>query len=191
MWSEEKIVDYLKKNLTEGRFIHTMGVCETAQKLAKLYDEDITSAKIAALLHDCTKNISTEKQLNICETEGEQLDTITLKNPALLHSITGAIFAKNTVGVESKSILDAIRFHTVGRENMTKLDKIIYLADYIEPNRVFNTVDELRYIAFNESLDKALLQAINNTIKYIVERKQLLHLNTIETRNWMLINGIK
>lgn len=191
MWSEVEIIDYLKKNLTENRFVHTMGVYDTAQRLAKLYDEDINSAKIAALLHDCTKNLSKDEQLRICKAECEKLDIITLKNPALLHSITGSIFAKNSVGVGDKYILDAIRYHTVGRENMTKLDKIIYLADYMEPNRVFKTVDEVRSVAYNEDLDKALFLAINNTINYIVEKKQLLHLNTIETRNWMIINGIK
>lgn len=191
MWNEDFIIGYLKENLTESRFIHTMGVLETAEKLTHLYEEDITKARYAALLHDCGKNLSIQEQLEICNNSSIVLDDITLKNPSLLHSHAGAVIASKTIGIKDKDILDAIRYHTTGRENMTKLEKIIYLADYIEPNRIFKKVEELRKVAFGENLDKALLLSIENTINFIIERKQLIHIDTIKARNFLIMKGIR
>lgn len=191
MWNEDMIIDYLKENLTESRFIHSMGVVETAEKLAKLYEEDINKARFAALLHDCSKNLTVQEQLDICYGQGIELDEISLKNPALLHSYSGAAIASKTMKVKDEYILNAIRYHTTGRENMTKLEKIIYLADYVEPNRIFKKVEEVREVAFGGNLDKALLLSIDNTINYIIERKQLLHIDTIKARNYLILNGIR
>lgn len=191
MWNEDMIIDYLKENLAESRFIHSMGVVETAEKLAQLYEEDITKARFAALLHDCSKNLTVQEQLDICYGQGIEIDEISLKNTALLHCYSGVVIASETMKVKDDYILNAIRYHTTGRENMTKLEKIIYLADYIEPNRIFKKVQEVREIAFGENLDKALLLSIDNTINYIIERKQLLHIDTIKARNYLILNGDK
>lgn len=191
MWTENMIIDYLKENLTESRFIHTIGVLETAQKLADLYGEDIDKVRYAALLHDCAKNLSVQEQLKICSDENLELDDITLKNCSLIHSHAGAVIASKTMGIKDDYILEAIRYHTTGRENMTKLDKIIYLADYIEPNRIFKRVDEMREVAFSKGLDKAISLAIDNTINFIIERKQLIHIDTIMARNYLIINEVK
>ncbi|ADL52443.1 bis(5'-nucleosyl)-tetraphosphatase (symmetrical) YqeK [Clostridium cellulovorans] len=187
MYTENEIIAFLKNHVKESRYIHTMGVVETAEKLAKIYNVDIRKTRIAALIHDCAKNLSVETMFQILEENNCVIDEVMKINTGLLHSEVSAIIAENTFKIEDREILDAAKYHTIGRENMSVLDKIIYLADYIEPGRSFKGVEELRKIAFYEDLDKALIAAIDNTIKFVVDRKQLLHPNSILMRNRLLI----
>ncbi|QGU95525.1 HD domain-containing protein [Clostridium bovifaecis] len=185
MWTEEKIIEYLKENLKKERFDHSLSVRDTAIKLAKIYGEDVEKAKMAALMHDCAKCISDEEMINISEKYGHNIDEVSRNAPNILHGHVGAYIAKYTMGISDENILNAIAYHTTGRKNMSLLEKI-YIADYIEPLRDFPGVDEMRRIAYYENLDKALMLSFNNTIKYIVDRNQLLHNDTIEARNYML-----
>ena len=107
----------------------------------------------------------------------------------LMHGLAGSIIAKHIMGIEDEDVLNSISYHTTGRKNMTILEKIIYIADYIEPMRNFPGVDELRKIAYS-NLDEALLLSFDNTIKYVITKGQLLHLDTIEARNYILYNRI-
>ncbi|MBV7273056.1 bis(5'-nucleosyl)-tetraphosphatase (symmetrical) YqeK [Clostridiaceae bacterium UIB06] len=185
MWSEEKIQDYLKKNLRYKRYEHSLGVKDTAVKLAETYKLNIEKAKIAGLVHDCAKNMNDEQILEIALKHDIKINDVCKESPQLLHGAVGAVLAKEIMGIDDKEILDAITYHTTGRKNMSMIDKVIYIADYIEPLRNFPGVEELREVAFKD-IDKALLKSFDNTIKFVIDRKQLLHFDTIEARNHLI-----
>lgn len=176
----------LLESIGRERYKHSVGVAETARKLAELYGCDKNKAEIAGLLHDCGKFEDDELLLKRVNQFDIILDDVMKRNIALIHGPLGAEIAKEIYNISDEQILDSIRYHTTGRVNMSKLEKIIYLADYIEPSRVFPGVVELRKLAYT-SLDKALLVAMNNTIKYVVNKGQLLHFNTVEARNFLLV----
>ncbi|KYH28553.1 putative nicotinate-nucleotide adenylyltransferase [Clostridium thermopalmarium DSM 5974] len=186
MWTEEQIIEYLKKNLRKSRLEHSLSVRDTAVKLAEIYGGDIEKAKIAGLVHDCAKYIKDEEMLNICEKYGYNIDEVSRNFPNILHGHAGAYIANNVMGIEDKDVLNAIAYHTTGRKNMSLLEKIIYIADYIEPLRDFNGVEEIRKIVYDGKLHEALIMSFNNTIKYILDRNALLHKDTIDARNYML-----
>jgi predicted HD superfamily hydrolase involved in NAD metabolism len=190
MWNETQILNYIKERLSSKRCQHVIGVKDTAVKLAQTYGENTENAKLAALIHDCAKNMSDEEILSLVKSVGYSPDWIEQEEPQLLHGMAAAIIAKKDMGIEDGSILDAITFHTTGRTVMTLLDKIIYIADYIEPSRNFPTVEELRREAFT-NLDRAMLMSLENTIKYIVDKKQLLHTNTVDARNYLQLTLMK
>ncbi|WP_027632450.1 bis(5'-nucleosyl)-tetraphosphatase (symmetrical) YqeK [Clostridium hydrogeniformans] len=187
MWTEEQIKGYLRENLKESRYIHVIGVMETAEKLATIYGEDKVKSRYAALIHDLAKHESGETLISICKNHGYTLNSVEINSPHLLHGLVGAIIAKEKMGIEDDDILNAAIFHTTGKENMTLLEKIIYIADYIEPSRDFPGVEELREITF-KNLDKGLLKAFDNTIKFIIDKGLLIHQRTIEARNYIVNN---
>ena len=128
----EFMKEYLEENLVKGRYLHTLGVVETAKSLAKIYGVDIKKAEIAALAHDIAKNLSPQELLEVIDTNHIDLSFDEKNTRELWHAIVGPIVAKEQFEIEDKEILSAIRWHTTGKENMSKLDKIIYLADMIE-----------------------------------------------------------
>ncbi|MCY6959727.1 bis(5'-nucleosyl)-tetraphosphatase (symmetrical) YqeK [Clostridium brassicae] len=185
MWTEDKIVQYLKENLKESRFKHSISVMDTAIKLADIYGEDIEKAKIAGLVHDCAKYLQRERMLSVAREYGYDITKVCFKNSSLLHGVAGAYVAKNIIGIEDEDILNSIAYHTTGRRNMSMLEKIIFIADYIEPLRDFPGVDVVREMAFKD-IDKSLIMAFDRTIKYVIEKGQLLHNDTVEARNYMI-----
>ena len=185
MWNEKEILDYLYANLKESRFQHSLSVSETAVKLAIKYGEDVKKAEIAGLVHDCVKNMSDSELINVARSHDAQLDEIYLYNPSILHGLVGSIIAKEVMGIEDEDILNAIRYHTTGRRNMSTLEKIIYIADYIEPLRKFTGVEELRRLS-ELNLDAAVIQSLEDTIKYVIDQKGLLHTDTVDARNYLL-----
>lgn len=187
MWNEIEMEEYLKQNLTEGRLKHSLGVRDTAEALAQKYGADVHKARIAGLIHDCAKQMEKSKILDICVKNGYKLDPVAYKNPGIMHGTAGAIIAKQVMKVEDQDILNSIEYHTTGRKNMSLLEKIIYLADYIEPSRNFPGVDELRE-AVNRNLDEGLLLSFNSTIELVISRGDLIHLNTIDARNYIICN---
>lgn len=188
MWSKDKIMEYLKENLKESRYRHSLSVSETAVKLAKIYNEDQEKAKLAGLVHDCAKNMSDEELISLGEKEYGKLDEVMLSSPQLLHGQVGAIIARDKMDICDEDVLNSIKYHTTGRTSMSLLEKIIYIADYVEPYRDFKGVEELRNWAYVD-IDKALVMALDNTIKYVLSRKQLLHIDTIKSRNNMIIKN--
>ncbi|MFD3157617.1 bis(5'-nucleosyl)-tetraphosphatase (symmetrical) YqeK [Haloimpatiens sp. FM7330] len=186
MWNEDKIISYLKCNLKEKRFIHSIGVRDTAEKLAVRYKIDSHKARIAGLVHDCAKNLSDEALLKIVMQENKQVDKVCKVQPQLLHGEAGSIMAKNIMNIFDDEILSAVKYHTTAKENMTILEKIIYIADYIEPSRDFQGVEKLRQLVF-EDLDRALIQSFDNTIKFVISKKQLIHPCTISARNYLIL----
>ena len=159
----------LKDMLDEKRFIHSINVAYEAYKLAKRYNLDEEKAYYAGLLHDCAKKIDIDTQLKLIEEFSEyELMENELSYPKVIHALTGAIIAKKEFGVCDKEILDAIRYHTLGNIKMSPLDKIVYMADLISEDRLYKGVEILKEMAYN-SIDKAILKSINNTISYIGE----------------------
>lgn len=181
----QKIDEKLKKGLSQYRYHHTMGVVKAAKELARKYGVNMEQAKIAALVHDCAKMLDQQELLRKAEEYQIALDEIYRLQPDLLHGVIGSMVANRDFGIEDQDVLNAVAFHTTGRAQMSRLEKIIYLADYIEEGRVFPGVDRLRELS-NKNLDQALLLALNNSIRYIIEKQQLIHPNTIEARNDIL-----
>ena len=181
----EQIKERLKKLVSKKRFKHTLGVFETAEMLAMAYEVDVQKARMAALLHDCAKGIKGDSVRKYVFEHTVFLDEIEKKETALSHGAIGAHMARSEFGINDDEIISAIRYHTTGKPDMTKLEKIVYIADFIEPNRSYPGVDELRKLAF-EDLDLALLMAFDNTIRYVLSIRKLLHTRTIEARNFIL-----
>lgn len=180
------MIAYLKEKLSEDRFNHSISVSKTAVKLAEMYGADVSKAKLAGLIHDCGKHLKGDNILNFIRNHGYEVDEISEKSPGLLHGLAGAILANELMGVCDEEVLNSITYHTTGRKKMSKLEKIIYLSDYIEPLRNFSGVDELRNITY-EDLDKGLLKALDNTIVFVISKGQLIQKDTIDARNYLLI----
>ncbi len=175
-----KAKEKLQSALSIGRYKHTLGVVETAEKLAVFYGVEVEKAKIAALLHDCAKDYPSELTTRLCKECHIKIDDVIRKNINLAHGFLGAKVAKKEYEVHDKEILDAIKYHTFGRENMTLLDKIIFIADYIEPNREdFAGLTEVRKLAY-EDIDKAMIVALQTTIQF-TEAKKNPNKNTVHT----------
>ncbi len=189
MVTPNELINKVEFKLSKKRFKHTMGVYKTASELAETYNYPIKKAQIAALLHDYAKDIHNREIIIYIERYNIALDEIIKKNIDLAHGYIASEIAKREMNICDIEILDAIKYHTIGREKMTRLDKIIYLADYIEPNRKFLGVEELRKEAKN-SLDTALLMAIDNSIKHIIDKKKILHPNSVLARNNLLRNKL-
>lgn len=176
----------LKKILTPKRFNHTMNVVEAADKLAHTFGCDPDQAKLAALLHDCAKNLSDEQQLDCAQQHQIKIDQVCQNDPQLLHGPVGAILAGERYGVKDPAIQSAVCFHTTGCKKMSTLDKIIYLADYIEKGRSFPGVDAIRQMAETD-LDEAMIMALSNSICHVAQTGALIHKRTIDARNDLII----
>ena len=177
-------LSYLKPK----RMPHVLGTEQEAAKLARMYGVDETKARVAALLHDCTKKLEMEDQLALCKEYGIELDELEQRALKLLHSRTGAELARRIFGVDDE-IYSAIRWHTTGRANMTKLEKILYLADYIEPSRDFDDVEPLRKVVY-EDLDKGLLLGLQMTVDEMEAMGNPVHHNTLDARNYLIETGV-
>lgn len=165
--SLKKLRKQIKKVQDSKRFEHTLGVEYTAAALAMRYDCDIQDARVAGLLHDCAKCLTDEKRLSICRKHHISVTSVERKNPFLLHAKVGAYLAQRKYGVKNPDIINAIRSHTTGRKNMSTLEKIIFVADYIEPGRNHSPgiLAEIRKLAFVD-LDRALVRILEETLKY-------------------------
>ena len=185
---KEKIKNVLKDTLNSDRYDHTIRVVDEAKKLALLYGIDEEKAEIAALAHDCAKNMSYDELREICEKGNMIFTEDDLNSKPIWHAYAAAIIAKEEFNINDEEILNAIKYHTTGRKNMTALEKIIYLADYIEPGRTFEKVQEVRVLAYDKNIDEALIRAINNTIEFLISKRSIIHKSTIEARNYLIMN---
>lgn len=182
--NETEIKKWLKENLNEERYFHSIGTAECARGLAAKYAQDEEKAYIGGLLHDAAKCFPTEKLLEIIDNnlEVEEWERLNYKT---LHAPVSAFVAEKDFGVTDMELLSAIRWHTLGKLEMTTFEKIIFLADKIEPNtRDKNYSDSIRYLLDEDKgLDKALLQCYKSTIISLVERNLKICLLTIEIYN--------
>ncbi|MBU8787714.1 MULTISPECIES: bis(5'-nucleosyl)-tetraphosphatase (symmetrical) YqeK [Bacillus] len=171
----------VKEQLTEQRYTHTIGVMETAVMLAERFGADVKKAETAAIFHDYAKFRPKEEMKQIILNDNKSLDVLDFHHE-LWHAPAGAVLVKTEVGIADEDILSAIRYHTSGRPGMTLLEKVIYVADYIEPGRCFPGVDEVRVLA-EENLDLALIQALKNTITFLMTKNQAVFPDTLATYN--------
>ena len=167
--------------LKHKRIPHVLGTEQEAIRLAERYGADVEKARVGALLHDCTKKLDMEAQLALCRHYGIELDELEQKALKLLHAKTGAAIARDVFGVDEE-IYSAILWHTTGHANMTLLEKILYLADYIEPSRDFPGVDKLRAVCY-KNLDAGLLMGLEMTIGEMNAMGNPVHHATIEARD--------
>lgn len=166
-YNPDRIKQKLKKILDARRYEHTIGVTYTGIALAMCYGYDIKKAEFAGLLHDCAKSIPDEKKLNECIKYNISITEVERTNPYLLHAKLGAFLAMEKYKIEDKEIINAILNHTTGKPAMSILDKIIYVADYIEPRRdQAPNLDEIRKVAFKD-LDLALYMILRDTMDYL------------------------
>jgi predicted HD superfamily hydrolase involved in NAD metabolism len=186
--SREEIKLYLKANLKEKRYIHTLGVADTAKKLAKLNGISEEKAEIAGLAHDVAKNLSKERMKELMEENNIVLSKLEESNSDLWHSIIAHIETKDKLGIYDEEILDSIRWHTTGKEDMSILTKIIYIADMIEPNRKFDGIEDIRKATF-EDLDKGVYCGLTHTIEFLLSKNLLIDENTIKARNCFLFDS--
>lgn len=178
----------LKRSLKPNRYLHSVNTMKVAVSIAEHYGQNKDMAAISGLLHDCAKDLNDDEMKKYCASSGIELNEIEKRQVFLMHGAVGAIMAKEKYGVNDDMILNAIKYHTTGCSNMNMMDKIIFLADYIEPSRTHLEVQGARSLAY-EDIDKALLCAFDNIIKYVIDQNSLIHPFTIEARNSILLKA--
>ncbi|MBO6087193.1 bis(5'-nucleosyl)-tetraphosphatase (symmetrical) YqeK [bacterium] len=179
-----EIKEWLKENLSEERYFHTLGTADCAKELAEKFDLDTEKAYMAGLLHDCAKCFSNEKLLEIIK-ENLDIEEAEMQNYKTLHAPVSAYYAEKKFGITDSEILSAIRWHTLGKLDMTDFEKVVFIADKIEPNtRDKEYSDKIRTLLEEDNgLNKALLKCYKETIRSLVKRNLKICLLTIEIYN--------
>lgn len=184
----EHIKKHISDLMDEERFNHSLGVMELSEKLAKIYGIDSEKAKFAGLIHDAAKQLPRDKMFFLLEKayEGREKDEIVFENKALWHGPAGAVYVKETFGVDEE-IASAVFYHTIGKEKMTLLEKIVFLADCIEINRdsEFAWAKDLRILAETD-LDGAIIAAVDQSLKSIIKRNLVIHPGSVALRNELI-----
>lgn len=189
----KKINEAVKKELSEKRYKHSVGVMEKAEELAKIYGADVNKAKLVGLAHDIGKELSREEKLQYAKENNIEIDEIEKINVGLLHGKIGADICKKRYGF-TEDMQAAIKYHTTGsgKKEMTLLEKIIFLADKIEENRRYKDenkmaeLEELRELA-KKNLDLATIKAIDNSLIYTIQKGELIHPDSVLTRNGLIL----
>ena len=179
----------LKEEIGKKRYLHSIGVSNTAACLAMRYESDIKKASLAGLLHDCAKGLSEEQLIRVTETNGIKISEVERDNPELLHAKAGSVLAKEKYKIEDDEILSAIFWHTTGKPGMTLLEKIIFIADYIEPNRCgIPSLEKIRQIAFSD-IDVCTAMVAGNSIEYLKRASREIDRITIDTYEYYMKNS--
>ncbi|MCH5348473.1 MAG: bis(5'-nucleosyl)-tetraphosphatase (symmetrical) YqeK [Oscillospiraceae bacterium] len=183
MYSAEEIIDILDIRLSKKRYQHSLNVAEEAGKLAEHYNyPDTEKAYIAGLLHDICKEIPKEEQLAMVSASDMDVTDVELVTPPLFHAIAGARYSEQVLNIDDEDILNAIRYHTVGRADMSRLEEIIYIADLISEDRNYKDVNKMRKYAY-QSIEKAMLEALKFSITDVVGKGSMLPHHTIDAYN--------
>lgn len=190
MMSIDEIKEKLQQMLSPKRLAHSIRVMEASGMLAEKYGEDPEKAALAGLIHDCARDLSKAETIALCRKYGIAVDSIMRRQPELLHGKVGAFLARDIFGIECPDVLAAVSEHTMGKEGMDKLSSILFIADYIEAGRIYPGVETIRKAA-EESLEKAIVAGLDNTIGYVLAKGNLLHPQTVTTRNWALKSAMK
>ena len=179
--SSAEIVAKEKSNMTEDRFEHCIGVSKTAKKLAELnqYDED--KAALAGFIHDYAKQVSVEEYREVIKTKGFDQDLLNW-NRSIWHGIVGTYFIQRDLKITDTEILTAVRRHTTADVEMTTLDKIVFMADYIEPGRSFPGVEEARKITY-ANIDKGVGYQLAHTLEFLIEKRNKIYPRTLDAYN--------
>jgi predicted HD superfamily hydrolase involved in NAD metabolism len=181
---KQQMLDVVKQQITPHRYQHTLGVVETSILLARRYGADPLKAEIAAIFHDYAKFRDLDEMIQIIQSVESIPNDLLNYDKELYHAPVGAFLVQSEVGIEDKEVLDAIRFHTTGRPNMSLLEKVVCLADYIEPGRHFPGVEEVRELA-QKDLNQALARSLHNTILFLEKRTQVVYPLTREAYKFL------
>lgn len=178
--NREQALEIVKEQLTDHRYQHTIGVMNSAIELAERFGADVKKAEMSAIFHDYAK-FHPKEEMEACITAEDMPSDLLKYNSELWHAPVGAYLVETKVGITDREILEAIRYHTSGRANMSLLEKVVYLADYIEPGRHFPGVEEVRELA-QRDLDEALIQAVKNSILFLMKKSISLsaHINDVQ-----------
>lgn len=196
----EKDLEFLRSELNKfisgKRLTHSLAVEKEAENLGKLFKmskDTVNKLRACAILHDITKEKSTPEQIALCEEFGYKVSIEDINSPKVFHSVTGAYLAKKLYGnYVCKTVFNGIKYHTTGREKMTLFEKLIYLADYIEPTRTFEDCVKLREYFYNttefteEHLNDTLLLSYDMTIKNLLDENMCVHSATVKARNYLI-----
>lgn len=186
MYSAEELTDILDIRLSKKRYQHSLNVAEEAKRLAEHYGYgDVKKAYAAGLIHDICKEIPKEEQLAMVKASSMDVTEVELVTPPLYHAIAGALYAEQALNINDADILNAIRYHTVGRAKMSRLEEIIYLADLISADRSYKDVAKMRKIAY-QSIEKAMLEALRFSVADVVGKGSMLPSHTIEAYNYYI-----
>ncbi|OKP92609.1 phosphohydrolase [Paenibacillus sp. P3E] len=180
-FSREALIEAVSAQMPDKRWKHTLGVMETSVKLAERYGGDPVRAETAAILHDVAKYWPVERMKEIIEQNGLSAELLSY-DKQLWHAEVGAFVAEHEYGITDPEVLDAIRFHTSGRENMGLLEKIVCLADYIEPGRDFPGVEDIRKLS-KVSLEEGLIAGFDSTISLLLQKRRIVFPLTMLARN--------
>lgn len=185
----DEMKEALKKRLKPKRFTHSLGVAKTAVFLARRFGVDEEKARIAGLLHDCGREYEDSALIHEAERRGIPVSDVERAMPILLHAYIGARRVREVYGIKDAAIEQAIWRHSVGAEDMTDLDKVIWFADMIEPGRAYPEVERLRRLSREASLDAMVLEGLTQTILFVVREGHLIHPVTVAARNALLLKG--
>ncbi len=187
----QKIDKDVKRELSEKRYKHSLGVMKKAEELAEIYSVDINKAKLVGLAHDIAKEIPEEEKLKYAKQNNIEVDEVEQINVGLLHGKIGADICKKRYGFDEE-MQNAIKYHTTGNENMDLLAKVIFVADKIEDGRIYKDdeeknleLDKIRQMAL-KNLNKAVLYEIDSSLAYTIKKKKLIHMDSILTRNKLI-----
>lgn len=172
----------VKTHLTERRFYHSQCVAEEAARLARRYGADVEKARLAGILHDIMKDTAPEEQLKILTDSGIILTDAQRRNRKLWHALSGAVYLREKLGIEDREIVEAVECHTSGKGNMTLLDKVLFVADYISADRDYPGVEEMRRLA-DQSLEEAMVEGIRYTVDELMGQNLPVAAESIEAYN--------
>lgn len=182
-----KFYELAENTLSERRFIHSKNVAYSATLLAKKYGEDPLKAETAGILHDITKELNPEKQLQIIRSGGIILDDILERTPKLYHAVSGMVYARDTLGITDEGILNAIRTHTTGAANMPLLSKIIFIADFISEERDYPDVDIMRHES-EKSLEDGMRYSLKYVISDLLQKGRTVHPDALAAYNEVVLD---
>lgn len=185
-YSRDEILTKLQQHLSEARYQHCLNVEATAISLAQRYQGDVTRAGLAGLVHDYAKQRSDEEFKQVIVQQHFDPELLAYNN-AIWHGIVGAYFIEQELNIHDEQILNAVRRHTVGAPAMSQLDKIVFVADFIEPNRDFPGIKEARQLA-DEDLDAAVRFEVCHTLTYLIQKQVAIYPGTLLTYNALVPN---
>lgn len=182
---EIRAEEIIRAKLSQNRYRHSMQVASVARDMARIFGLNEDKAYLAGILHDYAKGIPGHELLALAKQNNLLEDDVEARSPDLLHAPVGAFLLARDEGLLDDEILDAIRYHTLGRVGMTDLEKVLFLADMIEPGRDFPGIERLRCLV-RRDLDQGMIQAIDSTLRYCMEQGRLIHPRTVLVRNYLL-----
>jgi len=185
VYNIKEYTELIRKYLSDYRFYHSLCVAESAKMLAKRYGADEEKAETAGILHDIMKESSAEEQLAVIEKAGMHITELEKSSLKFYHQISGAAYAKAILGIDDDEIIGAIRYHTTGRSDMSLMEEIVYLADFISADRDYPDVDIMRQKT-EEGKEQGLLYATRHSICSVAQKGDILHPDTVNAYNWLI-----